>query len=646
MMASLVGTRTHPMTRTRIAGLLIAIGVTVLTGFAAKSTAFQDVNLWSYDFLVNHGHGLGPSGSIVVADFDDASFARIHQFPVPRDLIAALIERIAKAHAKVIGLDVLLSEKRSPEQDEMMRQALVRAGNVVLASQSGSGGIPPVEPLPEFCQFDPATYGDCQAGALGFAFINLPIDSDGFIRRMMLFSADDRHSESFPLQIAELYSGIALAPAGPKAARFGTHLVPYAEGSLHTVLIGSWRSEPAPSVSAVDVLDSKVPDSTFQDKIVLIGQSSDAARDREFTPVFRRATANGVRVRLSGTEIHAASIETLLAGTAVKPLSFATLIAVSFLLTCAAVAILLRYAPRYSLCSSLLIVLGCYLVAQVLFNVDHLWFQYLMPQACIAFAVPITLTYQFLQEQLLKSEAMAEREQVMGLFSRYVAPEVAREIWQRRDEVVLAGEERIATVLFSDIRSFTALTAGKPSQIVLAWLNEYLSAMDEVITAEGGFLNKFIGDGLMVLFGVPLSQSVEGDAGRALRCAIRMNERIDAMNRLHSGDPEFPPLKIGIGIHTGPLTCGNVGSRNRLEYSVIGETVNLASRLESLTKDFKTGIVMSEATYARIADRFTGFRDLGFASVRGFEEKIRLYTIDFAVHKEAVDSFARGAKSK
>jgi adenylate cyclase len=291
-------------------------------------------------------------------------------------------------------------------------------------------------------------------------------------------------------------------------------------------------------------------------------------------------------------------------------------------------------------------IIACYVVAQVLFDADHLWFQYLMPQLCVALAVPVTLTYEFLQEQLLKSAAMAEREQVMGLFSRYVAPEVAKEIWQRRNEVVLAGEERIATVLFSDIRSFTALTAGKPSRIVLAWLNEYLTAMDEVITAEGGFLNKFIGDGLMVLFGVPLSHGIEEDAARALRTAMRMNEKIADLNQRHAGDPEFPPLKIGIGIHTGPLTCGNVGSRNRLEYSVIGETVNLASRLESLTKDFKTGIVMSEATHARIVDRFYGFRDLGLASVRGFEEKIRLYTIEFGTQQRTADSLAQGAETR
>jgi class 3 adenylate cyclase len=231
-------------------------------------------------------------------------------------------------------------------------------------------------------------------------------------------------------------------------------------------------------------------------------------------------------------------------------------------------------------------------------------------------------------ERLHRSEAVAERLQMMNLFSRYMAPEVADEIWRHRDEVVLAGEERIATVLFSDIRSFTEMTAGKPSQLVLAWLNQYFTAMDEVITAERGFLNKFIGDGLMVLFGVPLSQGPDEDAANAARTALRMLEKLNELNQTRPTDSELPPFRIGIGIHTGTLTAGSIGSRNRLEYSAIGDSVNLASRCESLNKEFKTEIILTEATYKLIANRFSGFRDLGFAHVRGFREEIRLYTID------------------
>ena len=145
-----------------------------------------------------------------------------------------------------------------------------------------------------------------------------------------------------------------------------------------------------------------------------------------------------------------------------------------------------------------------------------------------------------------------------------------------------------------------------------------------MIRANGGFLNKFIGDGLMVIFGVPLSAGVQEDACRALRCATKMLSTVEDLNR--GGESrDFPAIKIGIGLHTGKLTCGNIGSRNRLEYSVIGETVNLASRLESLTKDFKTDLVMSDVTYAAVKDSCTNVRALGKVSVRGVTGEMQLY---------------------
>jgi adenylate cyclase len=293
----------------------------------------------------------------------------------------------------------------------------------------------------------------------------------------------------------------------------------------------------------------------------------------------------------------------------------------------------LQLNPRYSIAAAGMLILCCYITAQWLFNFHHRWFPFLMPQACIAAAIPLSLAYQFLRERFQRSEAVAQRAQMMGLFSRYVTPEVANEIWNRRDEVVLAGEERIATVLFSDIRGFTALSAGKPSRTVLAWLNSYFTAMDEVITAEGGFLNKFIGDGLMVLFGVPLGHGVEEDATRAVRTALRMLEKVQELNQKRPSNSDFPLLHIGIGIHTGPLTSGNIGSLKRLEYSAIGDSVNLASRCESLTKEFRTDIILTEATYGHVADRFSGFRDLGMVAVRGFEKQVRLYTIERLVQQ-------------
>ena len=195
-----------------------------------------------------------------------------------------------------------------------------------------------------------------------------------------------------------------------------------------------------------------------------------------------------------------------------------------------------------------------------------------------------------------------QRQELMSMFERYVSPEVAAEILRRRGEIVLAGEEKTATVLFSDIRNFTELTAGKPSSQVLAWLNNYFEAMADIIMENGGFLNKFMGDGMLVVFGVPLSQGVEKDACQAVRTASQMVERVKQINadsqQAHSG------LRIGVGLHTGKLTAGNLGSADRMEYSVIGETVNLASRMEGLTKKFRTGTVMSAQTRELVRSQF------------------------------------------
>jgi adenylate cyclase len=185
--------------------------------------------------------------------------------------------------------------------------------------------------------------------------------------------------------------------------------------------------------------------------------------------------------------------------------------------------------------------------------------------------------------------------------------------------------------MFTDIRNFTQLTAGKSSPAVLTWLNRYLTAMDGVIREEGGFLNKFIGDGLMVLFGVPLSEGLEDDAWRAVRCGLRMLERVEQMNKENALDPAYLPIRIGVGIHTGVLTCGSVGSQSRLEYSVIGETVNLASRLESVTKDLEVPLVMSATTYAAVRERAPNARDLGLTNIKGFANAIQVYTV--ALHQ-------------
>ena len=234
---------------------------------------------------------------------------------------------------------------------------------------------------------------------------------------------------------------------------------------------------------------------------------------------------------------------------------------------------------------------------------------------------------------LSNAELVKEQRELMSLFERYVSPEVASEIVRRQGEIVLAGQEMTATVVFTDIRDFTAMTAGKPSAEVLSWLNNYFTAMSQIIMNNGGLLNKFMGDGLLVLFGVPLGETATKSACKAVKAALEMLDWVEQMNA--EAEPGQPELRIGIGLHTGTLTAGNLGALERMEYSVIGETVNLASRLEELTKRFKTGMVMSSDTRELLEGHFATTR-LGEVAIRGFPGRSRVYTVQGDLPREPV----------
>jgi adenylate cyclase len=619
-----------------VAGIVSAFvcGIVIL---AERSVIFRDVEYWAHDFLVNHGGYTPTSSDIVIVDFDEATFARLQQYPISRKAFADVIARVTASGPSIIGLDVLLSEARNPEEDEALRQALSDAGSVIVASQAGAGGIPDVRPLPIFCEPEEAggASGFCKegpgqsTGALGYAFVNFPVESDGFVRRFFLFSTGASHGVSFSAMLAQQHAGEALRPLDRSRVSFLGRAIPYADALDRSVWIGAWSPLPARRVSAIELLQSSDTGThDFRDKLVLVGQSHDAARDLFLTPVFRPEPPAGPRLRLAGIEVHAAAIETLLAGRAVRTVPQAAAWTLLFLLSAVGAWLFLRFSPAAATLGILALSIAIYAAAQVLFMWPHVWMRYAVLMLGTLLSVPVALGYRFVREQLLRSAIAKEREQIMALFGRYVSPEVAEEIWTRRAEIVLVGQERVATVLFSDIRGFTAKTAGHPSAEVLQWLNTYLTAMDEVIRAHGGYLNKFIGDGIMVLFGVPLSDGIEKDAVDAVRAAVAMLDRLRELNRPAEAPSPFGPLQVGIGLHTGMLTCGNVGSSSRLEYSAIGETVNLASRLEGLTKEFNTRIVMSRATADAIRAEFPNVRHLGKAEVRGFADQMDLYTID------------------
>jgi adenylate cyclase len=618
--------------------------ICTLVALLANWVPYADLESWTYDFLVNHGGYAQPSSDVVFVDFDDHTFAQVQQYPMPRSIIAQVIEQIGKAQPAVIGLDVLLSEPRDAEEDRVMQDGLTKAGNVILAAQTSAGQIPGALPLAQFCQPEDSSLpsGYCiegRPGALGYASINMPYDDDGFVRDMWIEAYDEKTKKtraSFPLFLAEQYlaavepncKNCTLKPLDAKHATFRGNRIPYDDPVMNSVRIGHWSPNPVKHVSAWDVLSGQAPDSDFHSKLVLIGQGSDAARDQDFTPIWRVGQKDGRRERMPGTALHAEAIQTLLDGTAIGSTAPWLVWSINFLVVFAAVYMVVIFSLRGGFVSNAGLLLSIYLTAQFLFSSSRIWFPYLTTMLATAAALPLGLAYQYFSERVLHSESEEQRTQLMGLFSKYVDPEVAQTIWMRRDELSLLGQEKVATVLFTDIRSFTAMTAGMASPIVLKWLNEYFTEMDNIIRAHGGLLNKFIGDGLLVVYGVPLSRGLKEDTCAAVQTAFDMLRRLEELNRVRDRNSPFPEVHIGVGIHTGPLTCGSVGSASRLEYSVIGETVNLASRLESLNKDFHTEIIMTGDTYEIVKDVFPNLYPLGSTPVRGFDNPLPIYSAD------------------
>ena len=219
-------------------------------------------------------------------------------------------------------------------------------------------------------------------------------------------------------------------------------------------------------------------------------------------------------------------------------------------------------------------------------------------------------------------EGLRQGRFVKDTFGRYVSPQVVDEVLAGK--VALGGEERFATVLFSDVRGFTSISeALRPGEVV-ALLNDFLDRMVDVVVREGGNVDKFIGDAVMATFGVPVPRTPEEDARSAVKAALGMLAALDGWNAERAARGEAT-LRIGIGIHSGEVVAGNIGSARKMEYTVIGDTVNIASRIEGLTRDVGAPLLVSEATRALVGDGVAAFAPVGPVSIRGRQQGLTLY---------------------
>jgi adenylate cyclase len=583
----------------------------------------------------------GTSEPITIIEIDEqaikASGVRLQKWR--RDWYARLIDRANKGGASVIGLDVFLSEEggasaEDKAYDQQLSKAMADAGNVVIASKLDAGGFPAITPLPQFTN-----------AAYTVGFVDIPLDSDGFDRSSQLLRVRTGKDTdvSFAARLAEGYLAARAGETEPpqsltsmddESVRLGQRILRL-RTDRNLQMDFRTRTPAFRTISAGEILfnpNSQIPDDLFRDRLVLIGASNIDAPDLFPTPFYESSalarfldrSLPNAPARTPGVELHATTVATMLFGqTPVRPHYRWQIVALIFPLALAALAVF-RLRALWGLLSVVLIALITLVVSCWAFNAHGLILPLASAWLGLAVVTPFGLGLRYAHERVLHDETEANRAQVMDIFSRCVSEDVAEELWQRRDQI-MSGQRRIVTLIFTDIRSFTTLSESTPSDKIVVWLNDYFSRMHAIVDAHGGHINKFLGDGLMIVFGAPASRGDAEEARAAVTCGLDMLAGVERMNVEWQGTGR-PLIKIGVGIHTGEATCGVVGAERRLEYTLIGDTVNLAARLESTTKEYGVPLLASEATAVLLDDKYET-EALGEVKVKGKHTSTKIFAV-------------------
>ncbi|MGQ9533346.1 MAG: CHASE2 domain-containing protein, partial [Desulfotomaculales bacterium] len=582
-----------------------------------------------------------PAADVVVVAVDDPSQAELGRFPWPRETHARLLENLAEA--RVVGFDLVFDTPDERGGDGAFARAVAAHGRVVLGSmmrfapEGDAVTRQYVHPRPELLR----------AARLP-GFINIPTEADNVVRRVTVAdplpggTASPRLYPSFGLAVAMAALGhtpgdlryVPGAAAGLVTA--GPLRVPVDRNYRAFVDFPGPRGA-FPTYSYADVLLGRVPPETFRDRIVLIGPTSAAFHDDFPTPFTRSNLVLDGRLPVPGVEVHAAAVESFLTGRLLRPAHPALPVLLTVVVGPGLGFLLYRRRAWSGLGLVVLTVLAPGGLGYGLWYHARYW----LPVGGALVAAGLVYSLGTAANLVF---AELERRQIRAAFARYVGPDVVRELLRDPAAAYLGGRRQEVTVVFADVRGFTAFSAGRAPEEVVARLNEYMTAMARVVLAHGGMLDKYLGDGLMAVFGVPLPRPDHARA--ALAAAVEIQRAVAELNERVVARGE-PPFTVGLGISSGPVVVGNVGHPDRMDYTVIGETVNLASRLEGLNKEFGTRVLFGEQTYRLAASPGDEplpwpVRPIGAVPVRGFAEPVNVYTLEW----EAGPSEGGGAPSE
>lgn len=581
------------MTRKTTRPIIIGALVTLVIFLCYQQGLLQTAELTSLDLRFQLRGAIAPTLPIVLVSIDEDSFDELNQrWPWPRRLHANLIDRLARGGARLIALDILFPEpSQDPESDKTLAKALKNANNVVLAAEftevPGPFGMKQSMKLP---------VPELRDSALAYGPVNLVTDGDGVIRRARTaLEFHDRKFPSFAAQIASVLKG-----------ERSTTL-----GRAQDKLVGINFRGPArsyPIIPYYRIINGEIPPETFQDKIVLVGAFASSLKDNFMSPFSASQLTPGV-------EVQANLVETIISDTAITSTPKWLDLLILVLLAALTIVISIRMRPLAALGFIVLLILAYT-------GIDfYVFLQYRLAAPLIMPLLGMTFVYGGINVENYIREHK-ERVFLRTTFSRYVSPDVVDEILERPEGLGLGGQRRHITILFSDIRGFTSISEAVEPEQVVALLDDYLGAVTRIVFKNGGTVDKFIGDAVMAIFGAPISH--EDNARRAVQTGLDMLGLVDSLGPKWEKDIGRS-FRVGVGINSGDAVVGRIGSELRSDFTAIGDSVNLAARLEALTKDLGVSMLVSEYTVAEIEDpgELTPLRRV---SVVGREAPLLVYT--------------------
>ncbi|MBK1988041.1 adenylate/guanylate cyclase domain-containing protein [Sphaerospermopsis aphanizomenoides BCCUSP55] len=578
-----------------------------------QAGVWQSLELLGSNLLFNTRNHLSHrhwDSRLAVIGIDDATLSQYGEFPISRDRYTQLLETLEASPPAVIGFDILFTEPS--KYDSALSEAMAINGQVVLAVAPSSQLQTQPKTLHPVPILDSVT-------ATGHIVNNA--DIDGVTRQFFLYF-DQFPSLSIKLLEAYNNSLQQTFTADTKNFRKSPVVIPSLQVGVTTQ--SAWinwiaPTQEIPTYSFADVVQRKIDTAKLKNKIILVGLTATGTKDILKTPFEQTPPTAGIY-------LHAAAVDNLLNQRFLQRLPWQLELLLLFSVASGSSLLLaiLKLYPRILLLA--LLPLTWFSLSVLVLTTSNLWLPVAAPIGTILLA---GLGVQW-QEQ-------KEKQQLMSLFARHVAPETAALIWQNRTEIFQNGQleakEMVATVLFSDIRSFTSISEGMKPKELLNWLNTYLAAMAECVQEHHGVIDKYIGDAVMAVFGIPFphtqAEEIQQDAINAVAAAMSMQKRLISLNQELERLGQ-PAISIGIGIHTGLVVAGSIGGSARLNYSVLGDAVNIAARLEQLNKNVKEGnphsILISETTFHHIKSHFPT-QKVEEMQLRGRQQLTMIYSI-------------------